>query len=59
MEGLGICIGLNSVVKNTFYAWKFSRITSVPIAIKYDKYYFYLNKYTTAFTWSTGNSNEN
>ena len=42
MDGLVICIKLNSYVAHIFYAWSFIHNASVTILIKHNKYYLYL-----------------
>ena len=49
MHGQGLCIKLNSYVAHMLYAWSFSHNKSVPIAIKQNKYYLYLNIYQFFF----------
>ena len=58
MHGLVLCIKVDSYVAHMFYAWSFSHNTAVPIAKNKNKYFLYLNKNTTVFTWGSGNNNK-
>ena len=58
MDGLVLCIKVDSYVEHLLYAWSFSYNTAVPIAIKKSKYFPSLNKNTTLFTWGYGNYNK-
>ena len=51
MEGLVICIKLNSYIAHILYAWSFIHNVSVPILIKHNKYYLSLYTNTTVFAW--------
>ena len=51
MNGLGLCINVDSYVAHMFYAWTFSHNTAVTIAIKRTNIFFSLNKNTTLFDW--------
>ena len=55
MDGLVICIKLNSDVSHIFYACPFSQNTDVLINMKQDKYYLSLDTYTTWFAWGDRN----
>ena len=59
MHGLRLCIKLNSFAADMFYAWSFSHDIAVPITIKKNIYYIYLNTYTTVFAWGVNNENKN
>ena len=59
MHGLGLCIKVDSYVAHMFYAWSFICDTAVPIAKQKNKYFIFLNKNTTVFSWGSGNSNKN
>ena len=59
MHELVLCIKVNSYVAHMFYAWSFSHNISVPIALKNNRYFPYLNTYTTLFAWGAVNSNKN
>ena len=55
MHGLELCIKVDSYVAHMFYARSFSHNISVPIDIKNNTYFIYLNKNTTVFDWVYGN----
>ena len=57
MRGLGLCIKLNSYVAHIFYTYSFIHNTLLPISIRHNKYYLYLNTYAI-FNWGAGNSNK-
>ena len=59
MKGLQLCIKVNRFVVHMLYEWSFSHNKMVQIAIKHNKYYIYLNTYTTVFAWGYGNLNKN
>ena len=59
MNALGLCIKVVSYVSHMFYACSFSHNKAVPMAINKNKYFIYLNTYTTIFAWRDGNSNKN
>ena len=58
IQGLGLCIKVDSYMEHMFYVWSFIHNKSVPIAIKKNKYFIYLNTNTTVFDWGAGNSNK-
>ena len=58
MHGLGLCINVNSYVAHMIYTWSFNNNTAVPIAIKKNKYFLFLNTQTTVFSWGAINSNK-
>ena len=58
MHGLRLCIKFNSFLAHTFYAWSFSNNIAVSIDIKKNKYFLYLNIYTSVFSRGTGNLNK-
>ena len=49
MHGPVLRIKLNSCVAHMLYECPFSKNTAVPISIKQDRYYLYLNTYTNFF----------
>ena len=59
MHGLGLCIKLNSFLAHMFYAGSFVHNSTVTICIKQIRCVLSLNKYTTVFSWVTGNSKNN
>ena len=59
MNGLGLCIKVDSYVDYMFYAWSFSHNTAVPIYKKKNKQLLSLNKNTTVFACGDGNYNKN
>ena len=59
MDGLGICIKVDSFVSHMFHAWSLSNNTAVPIAIKKNPYFIPLNTNNIVFDWRDGNSNKN
>ena len=50
MSGLGLCIKLNSCADHMFYTCSFSHNIALPIAMKNENDYLYLNAYTTMFS---------
>ena len=58
LNGPGLCIKLNCCVAHMFYAWSFSKNSEVPTVIEYNKYYLFLDTYSTVFSWGAGNSNK-
>ena len=50
MHGLVLCIKVDCFVAHMFYTLSFSHNTSVPIAIKKNKYFILLNTNTTVFS---------
>ena len=58
MDGLGLCIKVDSYVAHIFYAWSFSHNTAVSIAINKNRYLLSLNTNTTVFAWGYGNCNK-
>ena len=59
MNGLGLCIKLNSYVSHMFYALAFIHNIEVPIDVKQNKYNIPLNTYNIDFSWGDSNSNKN
>ena len=59
MYGMELCIRVDSYVAHMFYACSFSHDIAVPIAIKKNKYFIFLNTDTTIFSWVTKNHNKN
>ena len=59
MNGLGLCIKVESHVVHILYAWSFSQNIAVPISMKKHTFFFSLNSSTTVFAWEAGNSNIN
>ena len=59
MNGLGLCIKVDSYVHHLFYAWPFSRNTAVPISKDNNKYFRSLNINTNVFAWGADNCNKN
>ena len=59
MNGLGLCIKVDSYMAHMFYECSFSHNTSVTIDIKRNTYFISLNTNTTVFDWGSGNSNKN
>ena len=59
MNGLVLCIKVDSYVAHMFYACSFSHNTAVPIAKKKNKYFISLNTNTTVFSWGSSSSNKN
>ena len=51
MTGLGLCTKLDTIVAHMVYAWPLSHNTSVPIAIKKNKYFLSVNTYATVLDW--------
>ena len=43
MHGIGLCIKINNYVVHMLYAWSLSQNIAVPIYMKQNKYYLYLN----------------
>ena len=58
MNGLVLCIKIDSYVAHVFYACSFSHITTVPIAMKKNKCFISFNTNTAVFAWIDGNSNK-
>ena len=58
MHGLWFCIKVDSYVAHIFYECSFSHITTVPIALKKNKYFISLNTNTTVFSWGDDKSNK-
>ena len=59
MHLMVLCITLDGYVVHMFYEWSFGNNIAVPISIKNNKYFLYLNTYTIIFVWVTENSNKN
>ena len=59
IHGLVLFIKLISSVEHMLYAWSFSHNAAVPIAIKQNKLFIYLNTQTTVYIGGAGNSNKN
>ena len=57
MNGLGLCINLNTFVSHILYAWSLRHNASVKVDIKYNTYLISLNRYTTVFAWRADNYN--
>ena len=57
MNGLGLCINLNTFVSHILYAWSLCHNSSVKVDIKYNTYLISLNRYTTVFAWRADNYN--
>ena len=58
MNGLVLCIKVDSYVSHMFYALSFVHNTEVPISINKNKYSPSLNTNTSIFAWGDGNSNK-
>ena len=58
MNGLVVCITLNSFVSHIIFPRLLSHNIAVPIAINKNKYFLYLNAYNTVFDWGSGSSNK-
>ena len=59
MNGLGLCIKVDSYVAHMFYTQSFSHNKSFTIDIKNNKYFILLNTNTNVFTWEAVDCNKN
>ena len=50
MHELGLCIQINGHVSHMLHSGSFSHYASIPVALKYYKYYLSLDTYTTIFS---------
>ena len=57
MNGLGLCIKVESYVEHMFHAWSFSHNSSAPIDTKNKKYFLSFNTHTNVFDLGAGNYN--